>query len=44
MQLDKIKIMNMAYLQSKLEKAKENNDLIATKRVELEIKNFYEKK
>ena len=40
----KMKIMNMAYLQSKLEKAKENNDLIATKKVELEIKNFYEKK
>ena len=39
-----IKIMNMAYLQSKLEKAKDNNDLIATKKVELEIKKFYEKK
>lgn len=40
----KTKIMEMAYLQSKLEKAKKNNDLIRTKEVEFEIKNFYEKK
>ena len=36
--------MEMAYLQSKLEKAKKNNDLIRTKEVEFQIKNFYEKK
>ena len=40
----KMKIMEMAYLQSKLEKAKENNDLKKTAEIKFEIKNFYEKK
>ena len=36
--------MEMAYLQSRLEKAKENNDLEKIAEVQFEIKNFYEKK
>jgi len=38
------KIMEMAYLQSRLEKAKENNDLEKIAEVQFEINNFYEKK
>jgi hypothetical protein len=34
----------MAFLQSRLEKAKENNDLKKIAEVQFEIKNFYEKK
>ena len=40
----KTKIMEMAFLQSRLEKAKENNDLEKIAEVQFEIKNFYEKK
>jgi hypothetical protein len=40
----KTKIMEMAYLQSKLEKAKENNDIEKTAEIQFEINNFYEKK
>lgn len=40
----RMNILNLTYLQSQLEKAKENNDLVGVKTFELKIKNFYEKK
>ena len=40
----KTKIMEMAYLQSRLERAKEKKDVEKIAEVQFEIKNFYEKK
>ena len=40
----KTKIMEMAYLQSRLEKAKNKKDVEKIAEVQFEIKNFYEKK
>ena len=40
----KTKIMEIAYLQSRLERAKEKKDLEKIEEVQFEIKNFYEKK